>query len=54
MTLSLICFESGTCLWYNLDPGLEWAADWSLKLNYLCTALVTAWMGADSALKDAV
>ena len=25
-----------------------------VKLKYLCTALITTWMGADSALKDAV
>ena len=25
-----------------------------VNLKYLCTALITAWMGADSALKDAV
>ena len=32
---------------------LEWAADWSLY-KYSCTTLITAWRGADSALKHAV
>ena len=51
------CIDSGTlviCLSYNLDPELEWAADHMViiistcvKLRYLCTALITAWMGAN-------
>ena len=36
--------------------GLQIAAhsDQCVKLKCLCTALITTWMGADSALKDAV
>jgi len=47
MMLSVLTVALYTCLWYNLDTELEWTADCD-------TALITAWMGADSALKDAV
>ena len=42
---------------YNLDPSLSGLqtghSNQCVKLKYLCTALTT-WMGADSALKDAI
>ena len=38
-----------------IDPELETGhSNQCVKLKYLCTALITAWMGADLALKDAV
>ena len=51
-----------TCLWYNLDPSLSMSelqtgcSNQCVKLEYLCIALIPAWMGADSAaaLMDAV
>jgi len=40
-----------TCLLYNLDPVLEWTADWVIVISVqnFCTALIAAWMGAGSA-----
>ena len=47
-----------TCIWYNLDPDLSGLqighSNQCVKLKYLCTALITTWMGADAALKGAV
>ena len=54
MTLSPV--RSGTLVHASDDTTyteLERAADWSLY-KYSCTALITAWRGADSALKHAV
>ena len=40
---------------YNLDPSLQTGhSNQCVKLKYLCTALITTWMGADSGLKDAI
>ena len=52
--ISVVTVALHTCLWYNLDPELELQTGHSNQCEkYLRTALITAWMGADSALKDA-
>ena len=56
--LSVLTVVLYTCLWYNLDLSLSELqtghSNQCVNLKYLCTALITAWMGADLALKDAV
>ena len=29
ISLLTVALLLATCIWYNLDPELEWAADWS-------------------------
>ena len=53
--LSVLTVVLYTCLWtLSLSELQTGHNNQCVNLKYLCTALITAGMGADSALKDAV
>ena len=56
LTLDETILASGITLTLNMSELQTGHSNQSVKLNYLCIALMTAWMGADSAaaLMDAV
>ena len=49
-----LCGASGITRTLSLSELQTGHSNQCVKLKYLCTALITAWMGEDSALKDAV